>query len=64
MEDADTLWDPTDKRSVDSLEKIQSKVVRFISNFKGSKSVTEAKALLGLIPLADRRKKMTAFLYL
>ena len=54
MEYADTLWDPTDKRSIGFLEKIQSKVVRFISNFKGSKSVTDAKALLGLIPLADR----------
>ena len=56
MEYADTLWDPTDKRCVDSLEKIQSKAVRFIRNLKGRESVTEAKTLLGLVPLADRRK--------
>ena len=56
MEYADTLWDPTDKRSIDSLEKTQSKAVRFISNLKGRGSVTEAKALLGLIPLAGQRK--------
>ena len=61
MEYADTLWDPTDKRSVDSLEKIQSKAVRFIRNFKGRESVTEAKTLLGLVPLADRRKKSPRF---
>ena len=53
---ADTLWDPTDKWSVDSLEEIQSKVVRFIRNLKGCESVTEAKSLLGLVPLADRLK--------
>ena len=56
MEYADTLWDPTDKQSIYSLEKIQSKAVRFIRNIKGRESVTEAKTLLGLIPLADRRK--------
>ena len=56
MEYADTLRDPTDKRSIDSLENIQSKAARFISNLKGCESITEAKALLGLIPLADRRK--------
>ena len=56
MEYADTLWDPTDKRSVDSLEKIQSKAVHFIRNLKGRESVTEAKTLLRLVPLADRRK--------
>ena len=56
MEYADTLWDPTDKRTVDFLEKIQSKAVRFIRNPKGRESVTEAKALLGLVPLVDRRK--------
>ena len=56
MEYADTLWDPTDNQSVDSLEKIQSKAVRFIRNLKGRESVTDAKALLGLVPLADRRK--------
>ena len=42
--------------SVDSLEKIQSIAVRFIRNLKGHESVTEAKALLGLVPPADRRK--------
>ena len=51
---ADTLWDPTD--TADSLEKIQSKAVRFFRNLQGRESVTEAKALLGLVPLADRRK--------
>ena len=59
MESADILWDHTDKWSVDSLEKIQSKqskAVRFIRHFKGRKSVTEAKAPFGLIPLADWRK--------
>ena len=61
MEYADTLWDPTDKQSVDSLEKIQSKAVRFIRNIKGCESVTETKALLGLIPLADCRKKSPRF---
>ena len=56
MEYADTLWDPAHKQSVDSLEKIQSKAVRFISNLKVRESVTEAKALLGLIQQADRQK--------
>ena len=49
---------------IDSLEKMQSKAVRFISNLKGRTSVTEAKALLGLITLENRRKKITVFLYL
>ena len=35
---------------------LQSKAVRFIRNLKGGESVTEAKTMLGLVPLADRRK--------
>ena len=54
MEYADTLWDTTDKRSTDFLEKIESKAVCCISNLKGRVSVNEAKALHGLIQLADR----------
>ena len=54
MEYADTLWDTTDKQSTDFLEKIESKAVCCISNLKGRVSVNEAKALHGLIRLADR----------
>ena len=62
MEYADTLWDPTDIRSVDSIEKIESKAVRFIRNLKGRDSFTEAKALLELVPLADQQKNHRVFL--
>ena len=47
---------PSGTLQIDSLEKIQSKAVCFIRNLKGRGSVTEAKTLLGLVPLADRRK--------
>ena len=61
---ADTVWDPTNKAEVASIEKVQSRAVRFISNLKGRESVSEAKCKLGLKTLADRRKHHRIWLLL
>ena len=57
MEYFDTVWESTNKRSIESLKKIQSRAVRFIGSRKRHKSITDEKAVLGLLPLADGKKK-------
>jgi hypothetical protein len=57
LEYADTVWDPTTIQQIDSIESIQNRAVRFISNLKGRESLTAAKEQLCLDSLADRRKR-------
>lgn len=56
LEYADTLWDPTSRQTIDQIENIQRRAVRFISNLKGRDSVTEERDLLELAPLETRRR--------
>ena len=48
MEYACEVWDPHLVRQITSLENVQRKAVRFISNLKGTQSVTEARQFLEL----------------
>ena len=56
LEYGDTLWDPTSKQTIEVIESVQRKAVRFISTVKGRESVTEARNLLELVPLESRRR--------
>ena len=56
MEYADTLWDPCSKQTIESMEMVQRRAVRFIDRLSGRVSVSEARSKLGLSPLQDRRK--------
>ena len=56
MEYACEVWDPHLVRQITSLENVQRKAVRFISNLKGTQSVTEAKQFLKLELLETRHK--------
>ena len=56
LEYADTVWDPTNKQTMHSIEMIQNNAVRYIERLKGRESVSEARDRLQLKSLADRRK--------
>ena len=56
LEYADVLWDPSDNASIEDLELVQNKAVRFIKNIKGRRGVTEARTSLGIQALQERRK--------
>jgi len=56
LEYADTVWDPTLAKDIESLEVLQRRAVRFIAGIKGRESVTEACSQLGLQPLKQRRR--------
>jgi len=56
LEYADSMWDPSRQKDIDSLEMIQNRAARFISRIRGRESITEAKAELGLQLLQDRRR--------
>lgn len=56
LEYADTVWDPTNKTTIDSIENIQRRAVRFISALKGRESVSDARDELSLPTLARRRQ--------
>ena len=56
LEYADTVWDPTLAKEIESLEMLQHRAVRFIARLKGRESVTGACSELGLQPLKQRRK--------
>lgn len=56
LEYADVLWDPSDNASIEDLELVQNKAVRFIKNIKGRRGVTEARTSLGIQTLQERRK--------
>ena len=43
-------------KHIESLESVQSKMVRFIGNLKGRGEVSKKREELGLDMLADRRK--------
>ena len=56
LEYADTVWDPTLAKEIESLEMLQHRAVRFIARLRGRESVTGACSELGLQPLKQRRK--------
>ena len=35
LEYGDTLWDPPDKKSINDIELLQNKAIRFVRNIKG-----------------------------
>ena len=55
---AASVWDPYLECLNHDIEMIQNKAVRFISNIKKRKSVTEAREKLCLDTLVNRRKKI------
>ena len=56
LEYADTVWNPTLTKEIESLEMLQHKAVRFIARLRGREGVTEACSELGLQPLKQRRR--------
>ena len=58
MEYAASVWDPYLECLNHDIEMIQNKAVRFISNIKGRKSVTEAREKLCLDTLVNRQMKI------
>ena len=56
LEYADVVWDPVCKQTINSLEKVQTDVVKFIANLRGRTNVTELRERLGLQLLAKRRR--------
>jgi hypothetical protein len=56
LEYGDTLWDPPDSKTSDTIEQVQNRAIRFIKNIKGRHGVTEARDQLELRSLKDRRK--------
>lgn len=55
LEYASAVWDPTKRMDVESIERVQSKAVRFIGNVHGRESVTKAREELELKTLEERR---------
>ena len=53
LEYGDTLWDHPDKNSINDIELLQNKAIRFVKNIKGRSSVSEARRKLQ--SLQDRR---------
>ena len=49
-----SLWDPPDKKSINDIELLQNKAIRFVKNIKGRSSVSEARSKLQ--SLQDHRK--------
>ena len=56
LEYADTVWDPTLAKEIESLWMLQDGAVRFIVKLRGQESVTEACSELGPQPLKQRRR--------
>ena len=56
LECADAVWDPSLKKTVNDIEMVQNRAVRFISRLKGHGSVGEARCELGLQILQERHK--------
>ena len=54
LEYRNTLWDPPDKKSINDIELLQNKAIRFVKNIKGRSSVSDARSQLQ--SLQDRRK--------
>ena len=56
LEYADSVWDLSLKKTINDIEMVQNRAVRFISRLKGRDSVSEARCELGLQTLQERRK--------
>ena len=56
LEDADSVWDPSLKKTINDIEMVQNRAVRFKSRLKGRDSVSEARCELGLQTLQERHK--------
>ena len=50
------LWDPADAASIQELEAVQNRAIRFVKSVKGRLGITDGRAALGLQELKDRRK--------
>ena len=57
LEYAAAAWDPSTKKDIDEIENVQDSATRFIANIKGRHGLDEAKQRLGLVPLAERRRR-------
>ena len=58
VEYAAPVWDPQNRELVYKLEMLQKQAVRFNTKVKGRESVTEARKILNLTPLEERRKTL------
>ena len=56
LEYADSVWDLSLKKTINDIEMVQNRAVRFISRLKGRDSVSKARCELGLQTLQERRK--------
>jgi len=56
LEYASAVWDPSWKKGISGLEKIQVDAVRFIANIKGRKDVESAMTKLFLQSLKQQRR--------
>ena len=56
LEYADILRDPANSASIQELEAVQNKAIRFVKNIKGRHGITEGRTALGLQELKDSRK--------
>ena len=56
LEYADSVWDPSQAKTIHSIEMIQNRAVRFICGIGGRHGVSNAKSELGLESLETRRR--------
>ena len=52
---ANVLWDPAGAASVQELEAVQSRPIKFVKSIKGRHGITEGRTALGLQEVKDRR---------
>ena len=64
LEYADAVWNPSLKNTINDIEMVQNRAIRFISRLKSRDSVSESLCELGLQTLQERRKnhRLTRFL--
>ena len=56
VEFASSVWDPTLEYQINSIEMVQHKAIRFISNLKGRESISTAADKLKINTLKERRQ--------
>lgn len=56
LEYANVIWDPTDNTSINVLQLVQTRAVRFIKSIKGRRGITEGRPSLLRQTLQERRQ--------